>query len=172
MAVLAGFPDNRLLVRQAELATLRAKLADAAAGLPRFVLIEGELGMGKTTLLDQFVAVETDAGVIRASGEEFETQLRYGVVEQLCRSIDAPLPRALAALSEGPMSPAEPFAVGAALLDLMGRLETRAPLVVVIDDAHLADTPSQLALLFALRGCNRSASWLSSRPQPTALRWS
>jgi len=153
MGEIAGLPATRVLVvRRAELATLWAALADARRGFPRFVLVEGEPGMGRTALLDQFATEADDAFVLRGSGEEFETPLRYGVLSQLCRSVDVASASALPAVCAGPDGrSAEPFTVGAALLEMVDDLQDRAPVVVVIDDAHLADAPSQLALLFALR---------------------
>jgi DNA-binding CsgD family transcriptional regulator len=150
----AAFPGSRLVViRRAELAVLRAQLAEAGHGQPRFVLLDGELGMGRTTLLDQFAAEAGAEGakVLRASGEEYETPLRYGVVQQLCRAVQLPLPPALSALGDPTEPLPEPFVAGAALLDVLRSLQARAPVVVVVDDAHLSDAVSQLALLFALR---------------------
>ncbi len=83
--------------RQPELAVLRARLADALAGRPQIVQIQGPAGIGKTALLDQFLTEIAGIGdvprapvVIRASGEETEELLAYGVVEQLARSIVHP----------------------------------------------------------------------------------
>jgi len=149
---MAGLSGSRLLVVQRpEQEMLRAAFAEAELGRPRFVLLEGELGMGRTTLLEQFVARADEAIVCYASGEEHETQLRYGVVQQLCGEVEIPLPPALVGLGDPAVPAAEPFATGAALLDVVRQLQTRAPVITVVDDAHLADAPSQLALLFALR---------------------
>ena len=43
------------------------------------------------------------------------------------------------------------FAVGVALLDALGALQRRGPVVVVVDDLQWADPPSARALLFAVR---------------------
>ena len=152
MGLTAG-PSGRplLVIRRAEQELLRAELAESGRGRPRYVLLEGELGMGRTTLLAQFVAQAEEAIVLSASGEEHETQLRYGVVQQLCAGVGARLPPALAALGDPTVPPTEPFNAGAALLDLLRTLQVWAPVVIVVDDAHVADAPSQLALLFASR---------------------
>lgn len=152
MGVIAGTPAGRVLVvRHSELAALRSELAKAARGLPRFVLVEGESGMGKTAVLDQFATEAQGPFILRGSGEESETQLAYGVVSQLSRSLEVALPPVLRDVAAATPLVLEPFAVGAALLDLVNGLHDRAPVVIVVDDAHLADVPSQLALLFALR---------------------
>ena len=46
---------------------------------------------------------------------------------------------------------AEPFLAGSRLLELLGELESAAPVVLVVDDLHWADQPSVRALVFALR---------------------
>jgi len=85
--------------RQSELAVLRACLAEALAGRPQIVQIQGPAGIGKTALLEHFLAESREATapvVVWASGEESEELLAYGVVEQLARStmvaaVDTPL---------------------------------------------------------------------------------
>ena len=57
--------------RQPELAVLRARLADALAGRPQIVQIQGPAGMGKTALLEHFldeVRAEPGPVVVWASG--------------------------------------------------------------------------------------------------------
>ena len=53
------------------------------------------------------------------------------------------------ALRDGDPPPA--FAVGAATLAVLTRRAEQAPLVVLLDDAHLLDQPSARALAFAAR---------------------
>ena len=141
--------------RQLELATLRARLAAARAGAPQVVEIRGPAGIGKTALVAQFL--EQSGGdvppvVLWASGEETETLLAYGVVDQLARSAGA----AGAGVARVPGVPAETVlddavTVGSRLLELLGALEATAPVVLVIDDVHWVDQPSLKALVFALR---------------------
>src|SRR4051812_50230390 len=75
--------------RQPELAALRARLVEARAGAPQIVELEGPPGIGKTALVARFLA---DPGgdpppvVLSGSGEETETLLAYGVIDQLGRS--------------------------------------------------------------------------------------
>ena len=77
--------DGHFVGRQAELALLRAKLDGARSGHPAIVLIEGAPGIGKTTLVDRFVRDTVDVRVLWASGEESESGLTYGVIDQLLR---------------------------------------------------------------------------------------
>jgi DNA-binding CsgD family transcriptional regulator len=144
--------------RQLELATLRGRLAAARGGAPQVVLVEGPPGIGKTALVSHFLQEHCGhehghpaPAVLRASGEETETLLEYGVVDQLARSAA----RAGAGLSiPGRLSgtaPGDAVAVGSRLLEMLGAFEAAAPVVVVIDDVHWVDQPSLKALVFALR---------------------
>jgi DNA-binding CsgD family transcriptional regulator len=135
--------------RRRELDVLRARLADARAGRPRMVQVQGPAGIGKTALLEQFLEESSGAlTILRASGEEAETLLAYGVLDQLARSA-GPAGEALAAVTTHPSS--EPFLAGTRLLEVIGELEAAGPVVLVVDDLHWADQPSVRALVFALR---------------------
>jgi ATP/maltotriose-dependent transcriptional regulator MalT len=138
--------------RQDELALLGAKLDEVRAGEPRVVLVEGPAGIGKTALLQRFMAGTENARLLRAGGVEEERFLPYGVAEQLARSARVPLSEELATLGRRSQRNPEPFAVGGAFIDLLGILQRDAPRVLVVDDVQWADHPTLLALLFALRG--------------------
>lgn len=138
--------------RQPELSALRSALVRAAAGDPQIVMVSGAPGVGKTALIEQLLAPSNVASrpvVLAASGEQTETLLRYGVVDQLARAAGpagADLRRMLA-VEEVP----EPITVGTKLLDLFERVDVGTGVLLLIDDAHWADRDSSLALLFALR---------------------
>jgi DNA-binding CsgD family transcriptional regulator len=132
----------RFVGRQAELDTLEDELRQACNGQPRVVRIQGPSGIGKSALVDRFLRHHPDLQVLRASGDEAEAHLPYGLVEQLSRVAGADL---LAEDNE------EPVRVGMRLLALIDDLESRGALVLVVDDAHWADPPSLTALIFALR---------------------
>src|SRR5205807_10072851 len=85
------------------------------------------------------------------SGAHEEQLVPYGVVEQLAQSSRTPLPRQLAALGRTSARNPDPVATGAAFVELLGNVQDRGPVAVVVDDAQWADRPSLLALLFALR---------------------
>jgi DNA-binding CsgD family transcriptional regulator len=140
--------------RQPELAALHARLADACAGVPQIVQIEGPAGMGKTALLARFVAdVRTTtptATVLRGSGEETEALLSYGVLEQLGRSAGVPVDSIVGSRRDA-AAPADVVAVGSRFLELLGALESGGPVVLVVDDVQWADLASLRALVFTLR---------------------
>jgi DNA-binding CsgD family transcriptional regulator len=134
MSTPAGFVG-----RHRELRALDACLAAARRGQPQVAYLEGEAGGGKSTLLSRFLGSVPDAVVLAAGGDEAETLLSYGVIDQL-------QPGAVTEPGTDPM------AVGTRLLDLLDRRQAGGRVVVlVIDDLQWADRPSSRAVLFALR---------------------
>ena len=143
--------EGHFVGRQAELALLRAKLDEARSGHPHIVLIEGPPGIGKSALVDRFVRASSDVQVLRASGDESESDLNYGVVEQLVRFAGLAESTGLPAEKRQAAQVGDHVTAGAQILDLLGSLQEQGPVVLVVDDAHWADLPSLRALLFALR---------------------
>ena len=80
-------PDNAapFVGRHAEIAVLRAELATVRAGQPRLVLVDGPAGIGKSAVLDHFLSEESDLTVLRATGEQWEAFVAFGVADQLMR---------------------------------------------------------------------------------------
>jgi predicted ATPase len=97
--------------------------------------------------------------VARATGVEFEAELEFSGLLELCRPLlrhldDLP-PVQVRAL-RGVLGSAETdvrdrFAIGAATLSLLAAVAEKEALLVVVDDAHWLDGPSADALRFAAR---------------------
>ncbi|MGH9069063.1 MAG: AAA family ATPase [Acidimicrobiales bacterium] len=142
-------PEPSFVGRRAELARLGNELSRAFAGRHRLVVVEGEGGIGKTSLVERFAA-DLRGAVLRASGAEAESGLAWGVVSQLLvditRWVSAPVRRDLA-----PAPGSDPLTVGAGLVDRIEQIAARGPVVIVLDDLHWCDPMSATALLFALR---------------------
>src|SRR3981081_1674664 len=131
--------------RQIELRLLRSQFDEALRGHPRLAIIEGPAGIGKTALVDRFLSEYGDVQVLRASGEEYEGSLGDGGGGPVRGSPAGPsaMPR------QAPLE--DHLIVGAQVLDLLGHLQERGPVILVIDDLHWADQTSLKALLFGLR---------------------
>jgi len=137
---LVGRPPERGFVgRQPELRVLDERLAAARMGQPQIVYVEGEAGAGKSTLLSHFLGSLTDAVLVEVGGDEEETLLSYGIVDQLHPGT----------FTEPGL---DPIAVGSQLLALFDQWQDGGRVVVVaIEDLQWVDRPSSRAVLFALR---------------------
>ena len=148
-----------LVGREPEQRRIAELLAAARLGQSGVLVLCGEAGIGKTALLDDTAAQTGDMTVLRASGREGESTLGFSGLHQLLRpalhlidDIPGPQSEALAValmLRNGP-SP-ERFAVAAATLSLLSRYAEQAPLLILVDDAHLLDPPSAETLYFVAR---------------------
>jgi DNA-binding CsgD family transcriptional regulator len=156
---------STLLGRDTELSTLRAALADAAAGRGRPILLEGTAGAGKSALMA--VACEharsTGMRVLTARGNEMEREFGFGVVRQLFgHTLADAAPTRRERLLAGDAGPA-PIAMdpvleiaaangraGPAMLHalhgLAGNLADEQPLLLAVDDLHWSDVSSVRAL--------------------------
>jgi len=149
--------------RETELALVRDFVASFSDGASALVL-EGEAGMGKTTLWTRGVAEAEAQGlrVLQSRPAESETALSFsGIGDLLDVVLDeglAPLPdpqrRALAralVLEEGRCPAPNERAVGLAVLGVLRGLERAGPLVVAVDDVQWLDAASSAALSYAAR---------------------
>jgi len=138
--------------REAELAVLAELAERARANQPQAALIEGEAGIGKSSLLAKLGGSLGDAKVLRASGAEDESHLAYGLVGQIVAAARGVGGRPSKLLASGLNDGVDPLSAGPELLGLFDTVGRGGELVVLlVDDLHWADTASARALLFALR---------------------
>jgi DNA-binding CsgD family transcriptional regulator len=136
----------------------------AAASAPAALLLQGEAGIGKTTLCQHLVTQARAAGstVLECRPTRVEQLLSFAALTDLLSTVDDAtldaLPRpqrdALAAATlradAGSDAP-EPRAIATGLAGLLSFLAGHRPLVIVVDDEQWLDDPSHEALTFALR---------------------
>ena len=152
--------EASLLERESELTRIAARLEEARDGRGGVVLIEGEPGVGKTTLLRHAAAAATDQGFtcLRARAGELEREFAYGCVRQLfeptiARASDADrasLFAGAAALAQPLFAPADvgelsadaSFATLHGLYWLLNNLADRTPVALLVDDLQWADAES------------------------------
>jgi DNA-binding CsgD family transcriptional regulator/tetratricopeptide (TPR) repeat protein len=148
-----------LVGREAEQRVLDALVAGARLGRSGVLLVVGEPGIGKTTLLDYVADRADEMTLVRVAGAEAERDLPFGALAlalgPTLSDVDLlPGPQAAAlrtALALDAGTPPDRFAVGAATLGVLTRRAEQRPLALVLDDAHHLDRPSAEALVFAAR---------------------
>jgi DNA-binding SARP family transcriptional activator len=163
----AAPPSIRLLGRTCELATLDRAAERALAGSFALVLVEGEPGLGKTRLLDEFVTSLVGTRIGRASCSELEQHLPYVPLASALRSalsdveLDADrLPALARILPELSVREPQQYAEVDALEALVALVVEHAPLVLVIDDLELADPTTLAAIGYLQRRCTEVPAML------------
>ena len=118
-----------LLERDADLAVLMAALAAARAGHGSLVLVSGEAGIGKSSLVRAFRdAVGREARLLVGACDDLHTRRTLGPLRDAARHTGGPLERAL-----GDRETGDVFAAAVAELDL-------PPVtVLVVEDVHWVD---------------------------------
>ena len=149
-----------IIGRAAELARLDGLLDELRGGRGDTLVLRGEPGIGKTTLLDELVARAGDGvTVLRAAGVESETEIAFAALSDLLGPVVADLSAlpatqaaALAgALALGPPQPGDRLAICVASLGLLRSVAVRRPVLVAVDDLQWLDAPSRECVLFAAR---------------------
>lgn len=155
-----AFYDRHVLIgRESECARIDRMLEVAQGGRSGALVIRGDAGIGKSTLLEYAVAQAGAARVVRALGVETESEFAYSGLHELVRPLLDRLPelppvqadalRGALALAEA--QGAGRLYIGAATLSLLAAARDDGPLLCVIDDAHWLDEASAGALAFAAR---------------------
>ena len=152
-------PSRVLLGRRNECEALDELVAHVRAGRSGAVVLRGEAGVGKTSLLDYAVRSAADLRVVRVAGVESEMELPFAALHQMCGPVldclgrlPGPQRDALGTafgLRAGPAP--DHFLIGLAVLSLLAEVAADQPLVCVIDDAQWLDRASAQVLAFAAR---------------------
>ena len=149
--------------RNEELASLRAFIGEERRG-PAALVLEGEAGMGKSTLWGAGLGYARAQGfcVLASRPAEAARWLAHvgvndlfdGVLDDVLPGLSAPRRRALevALLMEEPSGdPVDRRALAEAVRDVLQILSERGPLLIAVDDLQWLDPSSSSALAFALR---------------------
>jgi DNA-binding SARP family transcriptional activator len=184
-------PLPRVVGRERDLMALEAALARASGGQPSAVVVEGEPGIGKSALIDAFRArVSDDALVIIGRcdelGRDLPLQPLLDGVERHLRAagistrdmIDADttaLGPLLGLSQEGTTSSGVTTtwdaddgqaALFRSLLGVIERLAAGRPIVIVLEDVHLAGVGTVEWVQYALRCAARLLVVATRRAQP------
>jgi DNA-binding CsgD family transcriptional regulator len=145
--------------RRDECAALDAVVADVRDGRSRVLVLTGEAGIGKTSLLEHLATRATGCRLARAVGVESEMEFAFAGLHQLCAPLldrvdRLPVPQREAlgvafGLRDG--TAPDRFLVSLAALNLLSDAAEDQPLICLVDDAQWLDQASLRALTFVAR---------------------
>ena len=149
--------------RDTELSRIRQFLGGLLYG-SRTLLLEGEAGIGKSTIIASAAELATEASmrVLRARPVEAEMPLEFttladlldGVPESAFAVLPDPQLRALRSgvfRDESADAPVDARSIATATLTIARELAKDRPLLLIVDDIQWLDAASQVALSFAIR---------------------
>jgi len=147
-------PDDRFVNRTDELDALDAVLDSVLDGDPTAVLVAGEAGVGKTTLVTEEFVPRAEAAGVRTVVEGFRTDAPepYGPVRDALEALDVdetPLHGDGDEPEDSEAYAAERSAMFEAVVEALGTAAEDQAVAVVVEDLHLAGEPT-VALLDAL----------------------
>ena len=179
--------ESSLIGRQAEWSSLRAQWKAVRRGSGRIVLIEGEAGIGKSRLAEEFLRwIVADGGlVLRGRGYDARAGIPYEpIVEVLRDALDAPglagtapewllevtrllpeLRQRFPALSApgAAADPAEAWRLFEGVAQVVLALAAERPLVISLDDLQWCDGDTCNLLMFLIRRTEQApVFWLGT----------
>jgi DNA-binding CsgD family transcriptional regulator/DNA polymerase III delta prime subunit len=166
--------------REEEVAALHGFLDQEAEG-PRALVLEGQAGIGKSTLWLAGVARARERGyrVLLSRPAEAERELAYAGLGDLFEAALSEIGPTLsparrqaleAALLVGEVSdPVDPRALGVAVRNGLESLAAGAPLLVAVDDVQWLDRASSSGLSFAVRRLEGPVLFLLARRVETGI---
>lgn len=166
-------PGPPLIGRETELGRLRAWLREASRGHGRLVLLTGEAGIGKSRLLQELASAAARQGVRILAGRAYEAEqilpfrpwidaLRAG---RVLADLEGPSSQVLAWRKElarlfpelagpgapPPITPESHVRLFELIDELVARLASQQPVLLVLEDLHWADEMSLRLLAFVGR---------------------
>jgi DNA-binding CsgD family transcriptional regulator len=171
----------RVVGREEELGAVEEVLRAVTQG-PTAILIEGEAGIGKTTVWNAGLEAARRAGLrtLVSQGSGAEVKLGYAALTDLLTDVDddaiaglpTPQRRALAAAAlraepAGGAAP-DPRAVATGFLTLLTQLADTEPILLAIDELQWLDRSSAEVLRFAVRRLRGPVGLLAARRSPPA----
>ncbi len=170
-----------LLDRRSECEELDRLVGDLRTGRSRALVLSGDVGIGKTALLDYALDLAAGCRTIRTAGVEAERELAFAALHQLCTPMLSelhalpPLQRdALrTALGLGGGNASDRFMLGLAALGLFSEVAVDRPLLLLLDDAQWLDRASAQVLGVAARrlGTESVGIVLAARTTPEETSW-
>ena len=145
--------------RRRECEALEDLIARVRAGESGVLVLRGEAGIGKSSLLEYTAGCASGCRVARVGGDESEMELAFAGLHMFCAPllehldrIPVPQSDALAVafgLTAG--DPPDRFFVGLAVLSLLAEVAEEQPLICLVDDAQWLDRASAVTLAFVAR---------------------
>jgi len=150
-------PSRRIVGRDREQGLFRAHLDAAIEGSGGLVLVSGEAGIGKTTLIQEFAAQARERGVLVLSGGCYDltTTPPYGPWNEALLSYrpgegQPSVPPSFDNLAE-PGGAASQAAMFANLRQFVSELSRAQPLIIILEDLHWSDQVSLELLRYLSR---------------------
>ncbi|MDG4787729.1 AAA family ATPase [Micromonospora sp. WMMD1102] len=153
---MADIRSGRFVARETELSKIASVTAAAAQGRGGAMLVLGDAGIGKSALVDEAASLLDGWQVLRAGGIEFESELPYSALHQLCAPVldqraglPAPQRRALDTVFglHAGVTP-NPMLVGLSVLGLLSAVGRNRPVFCIVDDVQWIDAGSRQVLAF------------------------
>ena len=149
-----------IISREAELRRLDDLLTALIRGEGGALIVHGDAGIGKTTLLNALAERSGDAvTVVRACGAETEMELPFSALADLLGPVlshlDAlPVPQAavlMSALALEPPRPGDRLAVCVATLGVLRAAARSRPVLAIVDDVQWVDASSRECIEYVAR---------------------
>jgi DNA-binding CsgD family transcriptional regulator len=160
---MRALTDSPAVGRETEFADAVSFVAAAAAG-PAALLVDGDAGIGKTTVWRTAAEAARDRGhrVLSATAVDLEADLPFVVLRDLLEPVPAEVAAELPAAQRHALDMAllrstdgtglvDQHAVSVAVLGVVRALATERPLVIAVDDVGWIDCSSERVLRYVIR---------------------